>query len=330
MNNKRNCGFAQAEVPASFAALSRGTAVAPPAAVREKRMAWLQAAEPASELLARPDASSYTNYLACERGLSPPLRYNPPMTSESLAIANTGRQRVGILGGTFDPPHIAHLLLGECARLEFGLDLVVFLPAGEPYRKTKPGVATPPARRVSEAHHRVEMTRLATATNPHFFVDEREVHRPGNTYTVDTLESLLADPGFSRACLYLILGSDALADMPYWKAPERIFELANVLIARKRPPGPREITAEIPLPPPLLSLLRGRWSQRAGELLRFDQLPDALPVVSTMPALPVSSTLIRARVADALPIRYMVPSEVEAYIAEHALYGSVRIEGTHA
>ena len=258
------------------------------------------------------------------------LRYNPSMTAESLAIANTGLRRVGILGGTFDPPHIGHLLLGECARLEFGLDAIVFIPAGQPYRKTTPGIAAPPPRVVSEAHHRVEMTRLATATNPHYFVDEREVHRAGNTYTVDTLESLLADPGYTRASLYLILGSDALADMPYWKAPERIFELANVLIARKAPPGPRETGAEIAIPAPLLSLLRGRWSQRAGELLRFDRLPDSLPVISSMPSLPVSSTLIRARVSKGEPIRYLVPRGVEAYIAEHALYGAARVEAVHA
>jgi nicotinate-nucleotide adenylyltransferase len=239
-------------------------------------------------------------------------------------------QRVGILGGTFDPPHIGHLLLAECARLEFGLDALLFIPAGEPYRKTKPGVAAPPRRAVSEGHHRLEMTRLAIAGNPHFAVDPRELARPGNTYTVDTLEALLRDSAFSAASLYLILGSDALADMPYWKTPERILELANVLIARKGPPGPRETATDIVIPPPLLSLLRGRWSQRAGGLLRFDRLPDSLPVVSSMPSLAVSSTLIRGRVNKGLPIRYLVTPEVEAYIADHGLYGALRVEGVHA
>lgn len=169
------------------------------------------------------------------------------------------------------------------------------------------------------------MTELAIAGNPHFRVDAREVLRPGNTYTVDTLQSMRAECGNVGPDIFLILGSDALADMPYWKTPERLFELATILIARKGPPRPRETATEIAIPAALLSLLRARWSHRVGELLRFDQLPETLPVVSTMPLLPVSSTLIRQRVAASLPVRYLLPKAVESYIGEHGLYGAATV-----
>jgi nicotinate-nucleotide adenylyltransferase len=183
---------------------------------------------------------------------------------------------------------------------------------------------------VTASRHRLAMTELAVAANPHFTVDAREIDRPGNTYTVDTLTTLHDDAGPGRANLHLILGSDALADMPYWKTPERLFELSQILIARKGPPGLRESATEIAIPGPLLSLLRGRWSQRAGELLRFERLPETLPVIATMPALPVSSTLLRNRAHRGLPIRYLVPPEVEAYIAEQGLYGAPVMEEAHA
>ncbi len=227
---------------------------------------------------------------------------------------------IGILGGTFDPPHIGHLVLGECARLEFGLERVLFMPAGDPYRKTTPGEGAK-ERTVSPAEDRVAMVRLATGGNPAFEVDDRETRRAGATYTIDTLESLQAEPGNEDTELVLILGSDALADMPYWKQPERIFERALVVIAQKGPP-PRTPAppGEIAIPPQLLSLLRGRWSARAGRLVQFEHLPQTLPLVQTMPGLPISSTVIRQRVADGKPVRYLVPDGVEQYIRDHGLY----------
>ena len=237
-----------------------------------------------------------------------------------MSLVLSPKSSIGLLGGTFDPPHIGHLLLAECARREFGLDRVLFIPAGEPYRKTTPGDGTPPPRTVSASNHRLAMTELAVAGNPHFGVDAREVHRAGNTYTIDTLESLRAESGDAKPRLVLILGSDALADMPYWKTPERLFELASIVIARKGSLGPHEIATEMPVPPTLLSLLRVRWPHRVGELLNHEHLPETLPVVSMMPTLPISSTLIRQRVADGLPVQYLVPASVETYIAAHGLY----------
>jgi nicotinate-nucleotide adenylyltransferase len=186
-----------------------------------------------------------------------------------------------LLGGTFDPPHIGHLFLAECARHQFapGEDSrVLFLPAGDPYRKA--------TRAVSPAHHRLAMTRLAIESNPHFALDDREVIRAGPSYTIDTLEELRAE-GYTN--LVLILGADAIADMPHWKQPERIADLATIAIAPKS-----ENVPGVSLP------------------------PNATFV--NMPLVPISSTVIRTRAAANQPIRYLVPDAVDAYIQLHGLY----------
>lgn len=190
-----------------------------------------------------------------------------------------------ILGGTFDPPHIGHLFLAECARHQFRLARVLFMPAGDPYRKE--------GRRVSAAAHRLEMTRLAIAGNPAFVLDDRECQRAGPTYTVDTLEELAAE---GHRDLLLILGLDAVADMPRWKDAPRIAALARLAVALKGA-SPDELA---------------RLSREAG----LPHVPDVLD----MPPLPLSSTLIRQRAASGLPIRYLVPDPVARYIATHSLY----------
>jgi nicotinate-nucleotide adenylyltransferase len=206
----------------------------------------------------------------------------------------------GLLGGTFDPPHLGHLLLAECTLHQFGLHHITLLPAGDPYRKTRDTPGRPP---VTPAHHRLAMTRLAIQDNPRFHIDERELHRPGPTYTIDTLQELHAEnPGTPASHIHLILGSDALEDMPNWREPQRLFELATVLIA---PKAGYPIPPEGPLPLP---------SHLAGALG-----PRTLPLVR-MPTFPVSSTLIRQRVSQGLPVRYLLPDPVEAYIRQHNLY----------
>lgn len=185
-----------------------------------------------------------------------------------------------LLGGTFDPPHIGHLLAAESALALPGCKRVAFLPAGDPYRKA-PSAASGDAP--SPVVHRVAMTRLAIAGNPAFFLDEREVHRAGPTYTADTLQELAAE-GTTRP--YLVLGADALADLPHWRDPNRIREAAAIVIA----PRPGVDLAGCPYP------------------------------VLDMPAVAISSTDIRRRVRDGLSIRYLVPEEVASYIGQHWLY----------
>lgn len=192
---------------------------------------------------------------------------------------------IGLLGGTFDPPHVGHLVLGECARVQLGLDRVCFMPAGDPWRKA--------GRDVSSPTHRLAMTNLAIAGNPHFDLDEREVERIGPTYTVDTLRALHAQ-GLDD--IVLILGSDALADMPAWREPDVITVLARLAVA---PKGADQ-------------------SEQAWLAAQAGLREPPIPV--DMPPLPVSSTLVRERVRARLPIRYLVPEAVEEYIRLHGLY----------
>lgn len=192
---------------------------------------------------------------------------------------------IGLLGGTFDPPHVGHLALGECARVQFRLDRVCFMPAGEPWRKA--------GRGVTPAAHRLAMTNLAIAGNPHFFLDEREIERIGPTYTVDTLRELHAE---GMDDLILILGSDTLADMPAWREPDVITALARLAVASK-------------------GVDEGEQAWLAAQVGL-----DAAPLVIDMPPLPVSSTLVRERVRAGKAVRYLVPEAVDAYIREYGLY----------
>ena len=141
--------------------------------------------------------------------------------------------RWGILGGTFDPIHLGHLLLAEEGREILALDKVLFVPAGQPWLKA--------GQPLTSAVHRLRMVELATADNPHFEALRWEVERPGPSYTVDTLERLRAETG-AAVGLHFILGLDALADFPRWKAPERILQMANLAVVPR--PGYRESDAD--------------------------------------------------------------------------------------
>tara|TARA_Y100000588_G_scaffold145801_1_gene159634 strand:- start:12022 stop:12555 length:534 start_codon:yes stop_codon:yes gene_type:complete len=176
---------------------------------------------------------------------------------------------------------MGHLVLGECARVQLGLELVLFMPAGDPWQKA--------SRNVSPSSERLAMTDLAIAENPNFHLDRREVDRTGPTYTVDTLRELHAQ---GMDDLVLIVGSDALTDMPTWRQPEVITSLARLAVA------PKDTTE--------------RGAPKMG-------LASA-PLIVEMPLLSLSSTLVRERVRKGKPIRYLVPETVEAYIHDHALY----------
>ena len=139
--------------------------------------------------------------------------------------------RTGILGGTFDPIHIAHLHAGECAKHQAGLDRVLFVPNGDPWQKL--------GRRVSPGHHRLEMTRLAVAGIEGFEADAREVEREGLTFTIDTLATFPDDED-----LFLILGADAAAGLPTWERSQEVIARATILVA-PRPGTPAEAVLEV-------------------------------------------------------------------------------------
>jgi nicotinate-nucleotide adenylyltransferase len=193
--------------------------------------------------------------------------------------------RLGVFGGTFDPVHYAHLRLAETARESLSLDRVLFVPAGQPWRKS--------GRVVSKGRHRAAMLQLALEDNPSFAVSTLELEREGPSYTLDTLEALREL--HSGTELFLIVGEDALADLPNWKQPEHIIDLATLAVAS-----------------------RGD-TEEASPTKRLPAVADRVVRVE-MEALEISGTKVRERVRNSLSIRYLVPDAVREYIDEHALY----------
>jgi nicotinate-nucleotide adenylyltransferase len=194
---------------------------------------------------------------------------------------------IGVLGGTFDPIHIGHLVIAEEARIRLGFNEVLFVPAGQPWRKLD--------RNITPADHRVEMVRRAIADNPHFKLCTLEVERAGPSYTVDTLTMLRKQLG-SEASLFFILGRDTLAELPLWKEPKKVVQLCRLVV-----------------PPRLGSKdLKHLETAIPGLLDKVIQLD--------MPVIGISSAEIRQRMAQGLSIRYLVPGEVEKYITEQKIY----------
>ncbi len=197
--------------------------------------------------------------------------------------------RVGILGGTFNPPHIGHLVCAQEAYRELELDRVLLIPARIPPHK--------PVEHEPGAHHRLELCRVAVADDDRFEVSDLELRRDGPSYTVDTLKELNTHAPNNE--LFLIVGGDIAAGLPRWREPERVLELATLSIAKRRGTARSSIDTA-------LGGLRG------GDRARFFQ----------MPRIGVSSTMIRRRVRSGQPIRYLVPDAVAAYIERHRLYAN--------
>lgn len=200
-------------------------------------------------------------------------------------------RRVGVMGGTFDPIHLAHLAVASRAADACDLDTVVFCAAGQPWHK---GALT-----FASAEDRHAMVKLAVAHDPRFVASRVDIDRPGPTYTVDTLRDLRArwaqaSSGADDVEWFFITGADALADIAKWRDPEQIVTLAH-LIGITRP----------------------------GYELRDPGLPPGSVTLVEMPAVDIASTDVRARVAAGAPVTYLVPPAVEHYIAEHGLYRDV-------
>jgi nicotinate-nucleotide adenylyltransferase len=195
--------------------------------------------------------------------------------------------RIGVFGGTYNPPHLGHLVCAQEAYVQLGLDLVMLIP-----------VCTPPHKPLDDEpgpEHRLELCRRAAAGDDRLAVSGMEISRAGPSFTVDTLVELHANEPDNE--LFLILGGDVAAGLPKWRAPERVLELATPVIANRRgTPHARAAAA-----------LRGL---RGGDRARF----------FSMPWIGVSSTMIRERVKAGQPIRYLVPDPVAAYIDAKGMY----------
>ena len=197
-------------------------------------------------------------------------------------------RRVGVFGGTFDPIHLGHLVVAEEVTGRLGLEVTLFVPAGQPWFKD----GSP----VTDAGHRLNMARLAVRSNPRFRVCDLEVRRPGPSYTVDTLEHLRR--AMPDAEFFVVLGQDALAEIHRWRCPGRVFELATVVGVTR--PGAADLDA---------CALDGIFPSAARRVIMLD-----------VPQVDVTATELRRRAAAGRSLRYLAPDSVAAYIREHGLY----------
>ncbi len=191
--------------------------------------------------------------------------------------------KIGVMGGTFDPIHHGHLVAASEVADRFGLDEVVFVPTGQPWQKGD--------RPVSRAEDRYLMTVVATASNPSFSVSRVDIDRGGPTFTVDTLRDLHRE--LPDADLFFITGADALGAILTWRDVEELFALAHFI-----------------------------GVTRPGYELEDDHLPDGAVTLVEVPAMAISSTDCRRRVAEGHPVWYLVPDGVVQYIAKRGLYRS--------
>lgn len=197
--------------------------------------------------------------------------------------------RLGILGGTFNPPHIGHLVCAQEAHDQLGLDRVVLMPAARPPHKR---VAADPG-----AEARCELCRRAVAGDERFAVSRLELDRPGESWTVDTLRTLRDE--HPQDDLIFIVGGDMARSLPTWREPEAVLELATLAVAERAGSEREDIRGE----------LRGLGATARERVRFFD-----------MPRIDVSSSLVRERVATGRPIRYLVPDAVAAAIAQNGWY----------
>ena len=200
------------------------------------------------------------------------------------------RRKVGIMGGTFDPIHVGHLILGENAYQQFGLDCVLFMPSGNPpHKKERTGRAS--------TQERVEMVALAIADNPHFVLSLAETHEEGYTYTKETLARLTHENPDTD--YYFIMGADSLFTFESWKEPQGICDLCTILVAVRNDVAVDAMDRQI-------QRLTGKFH---GRILKLDT-----------PNIEISSEELRSHIRQQRSLRYYMPNPVADYIREHGIY----------
>ena len=204
---------------------------------------------------------------------------------ESIA----GGKKLGIMGGTFDPIHYGHMVAAETARIEFGLDRVLFIPTGSPPHEEN--------RLITDASLRYEMVEMAIQNNKNFMVSRMEIDREGPTYTVDTLRILHSI--FPEQELQFITGTDALKEMLTWREHEEVIKLARIIGVSRPGYDSKNLIEKI-------SRMYPFTKNRIAQI--------------EIPALAISSTDIRMRVANNKPIRYLLPDEIRLFIKNKGLY----------
>lgn len=209
-------------------------------------------------------------------------------------------QKIGILGGTFDPIHNGHLLLAREVLDQLHLDEIRFIPAGRPPHRAAPRTSV---------QRRLDMVRLATEYKPGFVLDDREIRRGSTSYTVDTLTDLRAELGINIG-FYLLLGADAFMGLPDWHEWYRLFELAHLVVACR--PGVQLVVAD--MRPELLA----HWQQRRTTVLH--DTPSGSIIEFAMTPTDISASQIRKRLAAGQSVRGLVPNTVLNYILQQHLY----------
>lgn len=194
-------------------------------------------------------------------------------------------RRIGVFGGAFDPPHLAHRALLETALRELKLDTLHVVPTGDAWHK---------ARVLTDAAHRLAMVQLAFGDVPGIFVDRREIERSGPSYTIDTLRQIAAEePGVE---LFLIMGADQAAALTHWREWQAIVQLAIISVATRAHPS------------------------NTTDLFEAERLFPERFLHLGLPALHVSATQIRSNIANGQPVQTLVSEPVARYIADHHLY----------
>ncbi len=199
-------------------------------------------------------------------------------------------EKIGIMGGTFDPIHYGHLVLAEQIRTQFELDRVVFIPAGRPPHKQDMDITS--------SHHRYSMTLLATITHPYFEVSKIEIENKNVSYTINTIRKLKSMYN-SNTELYFITGADALNELETWKEPEELLKLCRFVAATRPGIDVKKLKEKI-------EYLNKKYNSQI--------------IITDVPALAISSTDIRKRIKSGKSIKYIIPETVEHYIYKNNLY----------
>lgn len=213
--------------------------------------------------------------------------------NKNIEKERRSHQRIGIMGGTFNPIHYGHMVTAREALSQFSLDKVIFIPTGTPPHKTDGEIAS--------SEDRYLMTVIATASNSNFFVSRMEIERKGKSYTIETVRQLRSVYG-SDASLYFITGADAILEILTWKDTNEIITLCKFIAATR--PGYN----------------LGKIEELKKKLFSKNDIKDERIFIMEVPALAISSTDIRNRVKQNRPIDYLLPEGVCNYILKHGLY----------
>jgi nicotinate-nucleotide adenylyltransferase len=228
---------------------------------------------------------------------------NLEATDGENTLSTRSDLKVGILGGTFNPIHLGHLRSAEEIRETFTLDRIYFVPSAQPPHKSSQGLVP--------ASHRLKMVELAVADNPHFFPSARELERPGPSYSIDTIRHFRTD--LPSASLFFILGFDAFREIHTWKDYGLIPGLSNVIVTSR--PGMPTPPIDQFLPVALQTML---WYDPAIKMYRHTS--GYRLAFHEIQGLNISASQVRQLALQGKSLRYLVPTAVNAYISEHALY----------